>query len=137
MIHIHTTSYDLDLNALNLPGHVFKFPDKYLHWSNHHKLVPDFLNIYESGQEVHVVTFSGYLFWALVEEGMKRGSLKRKDLILHFHMSDGVDSVSYVGPNLEMSAVYFGFWEGGQHLRNVQNMLGFFKGDKVNTKTFD
>jgi len=137
MIHIHTTSYDLDLNILNLPGHVFKFPDKYLHWSRHHTLVPNLLDLHSSGQEVHVVTFSGHLFWSIVEQGLKNESLKRKDLVLHFHMSNDTDSISYIGPNLEMSAVYFGFWESGQHLRNVQNMLGFYKGDQVNTKTFD
>lgn len=137
MIHIHTTSYDLNLNNLSLPGRVFKFPDKHFHRLNHHKLVPQFLDLHEAGEEVHIITFSGHLFWAIIEQGMNRGTLKRKDLVMHWHVSDGVDSISYMGPNLEVSAVYFSHWEGSQHERNVRNMLGFYKGDVVNTKTFE
>lgn len=138
MIHVHTSSFDVDFNSKKFNGWTFKFPEKSIFWKNHCKISEKLLALHETGEEVHVITLSGYIFWSLVEQGLTRGTLKRQDLIMHYHLSDEVDNVSYLGPNLEMSAIYGGaHWEGGHHLANVRNMMGFYKGDQVNKFTFD
>jgi hypothetical protein len=137
MIHIHTAR-DLDFDNVKFTEICFKYPEHKLHWSKHHTIVPEILNLHDSGKEVHVVTLSGYVFWGIIEAGLTRGTLKRSDLMIHYHRPEGVDNTSFVGPNLEMSAELSSHWDGGgQHISNVRSMMGFYKGDQVNKFQFD
>jgi len=138
MIHIHTTSYNIDFDSFSFSGHVFKFPEHKVHWSKQHKIAPQILEVHESGKDAHVITLSGYVFWSIIEQGLSRGTLKRDDLKIHYYRSEQIINVSGIGPNLELSAELYSHWDnGGQHLANVRDMMGFYKGDQVNKFTFD
>lgn len=137
MIHVHT-SKNLDLSNVDFGKFCFKYPEHKIHWTNQHKSVSAILELHESGHEVHVITLSGYVFWSIIEQGLTRGTLRRKDFAIHYHRSTDVKNTSYVGPNLEMSAELDSHWDGGgPQIANVRSMMGFYKGDQVNKFTFD
>lgn len=137
MIHIHTTSYDVDFDSINFSGNTFKYPEHKIHWSKQHLIVPSFFKAHESS-DVHIVTLSGQIFWAIIEFALRSGKFKAKDIPLYYHRDNNIINVSYIGQNLELSAEYFAHWEsGGNHLVNIRNMMGFYKGDQVNKFVFD
>lgn len=137
-IIFHTASSDVDFASKKFKGVTFKFPDAFMHYSQHYKLSSSFLDLHSKGEEVNIVTFSGYLFWATLEEGLIKNCLSRKDLFINFWSNNNLNHKFNLGSKFEMSAILGqAHWDGGQHRVNVYNMHGLYKTDKVSQKDFE
>lgn len=137
-IIFHTASSDVDFASKKFKGVTFKFPDAFMHYSQHYKLSSFFLELHSKGEEVNIITYSGYLFWSTLEQGLIKNIIKRKDLFINFWINDLINHKFNLGPKFEMSGIMSNsHWDGGKHRSNVFNMYGLYKTDKVSQKDFE
>lgn len=138
MIIFHTSQSKSDFANQKQDGYVFKFPDASLHQSHHHELVSSYLKLHELGETVHIFTYSGHLFWALIEQGLNNNCLKRKDLFVQYYLSNDNYHRFNLGPHFEFSGIMGNsHWDGGKHRSNVYSLMGMYKTDKVSMKEFE
>ena len=138
MITFHTSRSKLDFANKKQDGYAFKFPDANLHQSHHYELASQYLDLHCIGEDVHIYTYSGHLFWALLEQGLKRNCLKRQDLFVQYYLSNDNYHRFNLGPHFEFSGIMGNsHWDGGQHRANVYSLMGMYKTDKVSTKEFE
>lgn len=138
MIIFHTSAKDIDFSSKKFDGYTFKFPDAFLHYSHHAKLAPAFLDLHCQNEIVNIVTHSGYLFWATLEQGLIKNCLKRKDLFITYWSSNTINHSFNLGPKFEMSGIMgAAHWDGGKHRANVYDLYGLYKTDKVSLKDFE
>lgn len=139
MIHFHL-SYDFNL-VLPHDGRIItnrvilRHPDIEIHPSTHYQLVDELMAIEISGNELHIITWSGALFWAIVYRVISE-KRSRKEIVIHHHTGmvhegNPVVNKSYLSSCLDLSiAIPNDLLVGGSIERSkVYELIGRYKGD--------
>lgn len=139
MINFHL-SYDYNLvlphdGRITTNKVILRHPDSEVHPSTHYQLVDELMFIENAGNELHVITWSGALFWATVYRVISE-KRSRKDILIHhysgiLHEGNPVVNKSYLSSCLDLSiAIPNDLLVGGSVERSkVCDLIGRYKSD--------